>query len=130
MVDVIHPGDRDLGTAQTPGMTREAAICASTTGARGLWMGFATNEAGAKSGVHHHGDSESGIYLLTGRLRFRFGDRLEHVVDAGPGDFVFVPPNEVHLEENLEPHETTFIVARNTADAIVVEVPDPRESHA
>ena len=127
MVLLIGPGDRDHATPQTNGMSREAAICASLTGARGLWMGTGTNEPGAASGVHHHGESESGIYVLSGRLRFRFGEHLEQVVDAEPGDFVFVPPYEVHMEENLDPAgEASFVLARNTAEAIVVEVPDPR----
>jgi uncharacterized RmlC-like cupin family protein len=130
MVQVIRPGDRDRGdTAQTSGMAREAAICSSLTDARGLWMGVGRNQPGAASGAHHHGESESGIYVLAGRIRFRWGDRLEHVIDANAGDFVFVPPHEVHVEENLSPDaEVEFVVARNTAEAIVVNVPDPRSS--
>jgi uncharacterized RmlC-like cupin family protein len=91
-------------------------------------MGVGYNDAGAKSGVHHHGEAESGIFILRGRIRFRWGEKLEHVVDTGPGDFVFVPPFEVHMEENLsavEPAE--FVLARNSTGVIVVNVPDPRE---
>ena len=127
MVQVIHAEDRDRQTGQTPGMSREAAICSEMTDARGLWMGLGRNEPGAASGAHHHGDSESGIYVLSGRIRFRWGDHLEHEIDADAGDFVFVPPHEVHSEENLSPDaQVEFIVARNTAEAIVVNVPDPR----
>jgi uncharacterized RmlC-like cupin family protein len=127
MVQVIRPGARDRGTAQTPGMSREAGVCESTAGATGIWMGLGSNAPGAASGVHHHGATESAIYVLSGRIRFRWGARLEHEVDAEAGDFVFVPPHEVHSEENLSTdEEATFVLARNSAEAVVVNVPDPR----
>lgn len=127
MVHVIRPFERDAGTAQTAGMRREAGVSAKTTGSAGIWMGVAINEAGACSDVHHHGATESGIYIVSGRLRFRYGARLEHVVDADPGDFVFVPPWEIHSEENLDrDNPAQFILARNSMEAVVVNVPDPR----
>ena len=92
-------------------------------------MGVGKNEPGAASGVHHHGQSESGIYILQGRIRFRWGKNMENVVDTEPGDFVFVPPWEIHSEENLDPDgPAEFVLARNTMEGIVVNVPDPRES--
>lgn len=128
MVKVIRPEERDCGTAQTPGMRREAGISAGTASSEGLWMGTAVNAPGASSGAHHHGANESGIYILRGRVRFRWGANLENVVDASPGDFVFVPPFEVHMEENLEPDaEAELLLARNSQEQIVVNVPDPRE---
>ncbi len=127
MVKVIRPGERDPGTAQTPGMRREAGISAGLTGSHGLWMGVGENEPGGASGAHHHGANESGIYVLEGRIRFRWGERLEHVVDTGPGDFIFVPPYEVHMEENLDrDRPARFLLARNGQEGIVVNVPDPR----
>ncbi len=129
MVKVIRPGERDSSTGQTPGMKREAGISASLTGSEGLWMGTAVNAPGASSGAHHHGENESGIYILRGRVRFRWGPKLENVVDTEPGDFIFVPPYEVHLEENLDPAgEAELLLARNSQDQVVVNVPDPRES--
>jgi uncharacterized RmlC-like cupin family protein len=128
MVHVIRPHERDGGTAQTPGMRREAAISAKLTGSTGLWMGTGINEPGGCSAVHHHGDTESGIYVLKGRIRFRFGEKLEHVVDTEPGDFIFVPPWEIHQEENLDPDTPAeFLLARNSQEAVVVNVPDPRQ---
>jgi uncharacterized RmlC-like cupin family protein len=127
MVKVIRPSERDSGTAQTPGMVRQAAISATLTGSEGLWMGTAVNSPGACSAAHHHGHNESGIYILRGRVRFRWGENLEHVIDTEPGDFVFVPPYEVHMEENLDPSgEAELLLARNSQEAIVVNVPDPR----
>lgn len=127
MVRIIRPDERDPGTAQTAGMRREAGISASTAGSQGLWMGLGVNEPGGISGAHHHGENESGIYVLKGRLRFRWGEMLEHEAIAEPGDFIFVPPFEVHSEENLDPeHGAEFLLARNSQEAIVVNVPDPR----
>jgi uncharacterized RmlC-like cupin family protein len=76
MVKVIRKDERDSGTAQTPGMVRESGISAALCGSNGLWMGTATNEPGAVAGAHHHGANESGIYVLRGRLRFRWGENL------------------------------------------------------
>jgi len=128
LVKIIRPSERDGGTAQTPGMKREAAISAGLCGSAGLWMGTAVNAPGAASGAHHHGTNESGIYILRGRVRFRWGERLEHFTDTGPGDFVFVPPFEVHTEENLDAdEEAELLLARSSQEAIVVNVLDPRE---
>ena len=127
MVNIIRPGERDPGTAQTTGMRREAGISGALTGSEGLWMGVGRNDPGGCSDVHHHGESESGIFVIEGRMRFRWGDALEHVADAGPGDFIFVPPHEIHAEENLDSeNEAVFLLARTTMEAIVVNVPDPR----
>jgi len=129
MVKVTRPNERDCSTAQTPGMRREGGISADLSGSEGLWMGTAVNDPGAKSGVHHHGANESGIYILRGRVRFRWGENLEHVVDTEPGDFVFVPPFEVHMEENLDSEgEAELLLARNSQEQIVVNVPDPRQT--
>ena len=92
-------------------------------------MGTAVNGPGAASGVHHHGQNESGIYILRGRVRFRWGEKLENVVDTEPGDFVFVPPFEVHMEENLDAEgEAELLLARNSQEQVVVNVPDPRQA--
>src|SRR3972149_6927260 len=95
---VVRPHERDRGTAQTPGMQREAGVAASTVGAQRIWAGYVTMAPGAQSGVHHHGRVESSIYVISGRARFRFGDKLERDVEAGPGDFVYVPPEAGHPE--------------------------------
>ena len=128
MVQIIKPGDRDHTTAQTPGMSREAGVCADLTGAQGLWMGVGHNEPGAHSGTHHHGESESGIYVLSGRMRFRWGEHLEHVADAEAGDFIFVPPWVPHQEANASKDETLkCVIVRSQpttpGDAVIVNLP-------
>jgi uncharacterized RmlC-like cupin family protein len=81
---------------------------------------------GAKSGAHHHGPVESAIYIISGRARFRFGPRLEHTAEAGPGDFVFVPPHAVHQEINADADAPIeMIVARGGQENVVVNVELP-----
>ena len=123
---VVRPHERDKGTAQTPGMQREAGVAASTVGAQKIWVGHVTMAPGATSGVHHHGPVESSIYVIAGRARFRFGDRLEHEVEAGAGDFVYVPPEAIHQELNVDPSSPVeMIVARDGQENVVINVPDP-----
>ncbi len=120
---IVRPDGRDVATAQAPGMQRAAGVAASTVGAEKLWLGHVTMAPGMVSGAHHHGAVESAIYIISGRARFRFGPHLEREIDAGPGDFVFVPPEVVHQELNLDdnaPVET--IVGRNGQENVVVNV--------
>jgi uncharacterized RmlC-like cupin family protein len=120
---VIRPSERDRSTAQTPGMQREAGVAATTVGAEKLWVGHVTMAPGAKSGAHHHGPVESAIYIISGRARFRCGERLEQVAEAGPGDFIFVPPHAVHQEINADNDSPIeMIVSRNGQENIVVNV--------
>ena len=122
---LIRPSDRTPDAA-SGAMRREAAVSGSTVGARLLWVGHVELDPGMVSAVHHHGDSESVIYMISGRARFGWGDRLEHVVDAEEGDFVWVPPHVVHVEINpsrTEPART--VVTRSSQEAIVVNLPEP-----
>ncbi len=125
-VRVIRAQDLSEGTAQTPGMHRRTAIDAGTAGSRNLWVGYVTMEPGARSGAHHHGDSESVIYMLRGHARFPFGDHLQDVFEAGPGDFVYVPPRVVHQEINDSDSESIeMIVTRDSQENVVVSVDLP-----
>ena len=125
---VVRPHERDRGTAQTPGMQREAGVAGSTVGAQKLWLGHVTMAPGMKSGAHHHGPLESAIYVISGRARFRYGARLEQTFEAGPGDFVFVPPEAVHQEINLDVNAPLeVIVARDGQENVVVNVDVPGE---
>lgn len=127
MADVVlvKPDQRSANTVQTPGMVREAGIAPDVVGSIGLWVGFVSAPPG-ESDSHHHGDAESGIYVLKGRIRMHFGEGLERSVDAEAGDFLFVPPNVVHVEENLQDEAAELIVARNSAEYLVVNVSAPR----
>jgi uncharacterized RmlC-like cupin family protein len=120
---VVRPHERDKSTAQTPGMQREAGVAASTVGAEKIWVGHVTMAPGMTSGAHHHGPVESSIYVISGRARFRFGEKLEQQVDVGPGDFVYVPPQAIHQEINVDDAAPVeMIVARDGQENVVVNV--------
>jgi uncharacterized RmlC-like cupin family protein len=123
---VTHPDQRSADTAQTPGMQRFAAISGTLTGSRRLWMGGNTMAPGQRSGDHHHGEADSGIYVVSGHPRFVFlAAEREVTVEAGPGDFVYVPAWVPHREENPSPDEPAVVVlARSTPEEIVVNLPD------
>ena len=91
-VRVVRSSELDINTAQTPGINRAAAITHARAGAEKLWAGTVVIHPKAKTGAHHHGPVESVIYVVSGRARMRWGDRLEFVAEAGPGDFIYVPP--------------------------------------
>ena len=123
-VVVVRPEQRSVNTSQTLNMVREAGIAPDTCGSLGLWIGYVSSPP-EPGGPHHHGDAESGIFVLKGRVAIRFGDALDKSVQAEAGDFIYVPPNTVHLEENLSDEEPAeLIVARNSAEYLVVNVPD------
>ena len=108
---------------QTEGMDRRSGVTPETAGSVNLWSGHVTTPGGAVAGAHHHGDAESAIYMLSGRARFRWGQHLEHERIAGPGDFIYVPPNVIHSEENMSPDEpVVFVVSRNAGTMTTVNV--------
>src|SRR3954466_10513506 len=92
-VRVVRGDELDPNTPQTPGMTRKAAISAASAGASKLWAGTVDIEPNAKTGAHHHGPVESVIYVVRGRARMRWGERLQFVAEAGPGDFIYLRPH-------------------------------------
>ena len=120
----IIPGDRlDTNTPQTPGMTRAAAINRAMAGANKLWAGTVNIHPNAKTGPHHHGELESIIYIVRGKARMRWGGKLEFIAEAGPGDFIFVPPYVPHQEINANPNEPlTCVVVRSDQEPVVVNL--------
>src|ERR1700735_1392131 len=122
-VKVIPADSLDANTAQTPGMNRAAAINYARVGAQKIWAGTVSIFANAKTGAHHHGALESVIYVVRGRARMRWGDRLEYVAEAGPGDFIYVPPYVPHQEINASSDETLeCVLVRSDNEAVVVNL--------
>src|SRR6201984_3595810 len=109
-VRVIPGNALDTNTAQTPGMSRAAAITHARVGAEKLWAGTVTIHANAKTGAHHHGALESVIYVVRGRARMRWGEHLEFVAEAESGDFIYVPPYAPHQEINASADEALACV--------------------
>ena len=132
-VRVVRAGELDSNTPQTPGMSRAAAITTARAGAEKLWAGTVVIEPDAKTGAHHHGAVESVIYVVSGRARMRWGERLEYVADAGPGDFIFVPPYVPHQEINASGEPLSCVLVRSGQEPVVVNLdlpdvePDPQQ---
>ena len=118
---VVRPGERRAGPA-TPGMVRQEAFAGER-----MWSGIARTEPGMVSGWHHHGEYETTIYVLSGALRMEFGPGGAAAVEAGPGDFVYVPKGVVHREGNPsgEPAELVLVRAGHGESTVNVDGPAP-----
>ncbi|KQS61490.1 mannose-6-phosphate isomerase [Rhizobium sp. Leaf371] len=124
-IRVIKGDQLDSNTVQTPGMFRQAAINHARVGAQKIWAGTVAIEPNAKTGVHHHGALESVIFVIRGKARMRWGERLEFVAEAGPGDFIFVPPYVPHQEINADPDNILeCVLVRSDNEAVVVNITD------
>jgi uncharacterized RmlC-like cupin family protein len=122
-VKVIPGHALDPNTAQTPGMSRATAINRARAGAEKLWAGAVTIHANAKTGAHHHGDLESIIFVVKGRARMRWGEKLEFTAEAGPGDFIYVPPYVPHQEINASREEVLeCVLVRSGQEPVVVNL--------
>jgi uncharacterized RmlC-like cupin family protein len=127
-IRIVRSGELDTNTPQTPGMKRAAAINHARAGANKLWAGTVVVQPNAKTGAHHHGDLETVLYVVKGRARFRWGENLEFVDEAGPGDFIYVPPYVPHQEINADPNSPVeCVVVRSGQEPIVVnlDIPSP-----
>ena len=122
-VQVVPAGSLDGNTPQTPGMDRKAAINFARVGARKLWAGTVNIRPNAKTGAHHHGALESVIYVIRGKARMRWGESLEFVAEAGPGDFIYVPPYVPHQEINASENELLeCVLVRSDNEAVVINL--------
>ncbi|WP_247881139.1 cupin domain-containing protein [Skermanella sp. TT6] len=125
-VRVVRGDQLDANTPQTPGMNRAAAINHARVGAQKLWAGTVTIHPDAKTGAHHHGELESVIYVVRGRARMRWGEALEYTAEAGPGDFIYVPPFVPHQEINASADEPLeCVLVRSDQEAVVVNLDIP-----
>jgi uncharacterized RmlC-like cupin family protein len=120
---MIRPDERTEGSA-TAGMIREEAVATD-----GMWAGFVRTAPAMASGWHHHGRFESVIYVQTGALVMEFGPDGGEILQAGPGDFLYVAPGAIHRESNLTPDESHVIVVRSgTGEAVInVDGPEPAD---
>lgn len=115
-VSLIRPEDRVEGD-QTPGMTREQAVATDE-----LWAGLVKTEPHMVSSWHHHGDHETSIYVVSGALRMESGRGGESVVEANPGEFLYVPREAIHRESNPGDVESQIVVVRVGQGPTVINV--------
>jgi len=122
-VKIVHAGELDMNTPQTSGMTRAAAITHARTGAEKLWAGTMVVQPDAKTGPHHHGELETVLYVVRGRVRMRWGDHLELSEEARAGDFIYVPPYVPHQEINASTDQVLeCVLVRSDGQAVAINL--------
>jgi uncharacterized RmlC-like cupin family protein len=122
-IRVVRSDEKSSDTPETMGMGRLVAISGKRTGSTALWAGTNLIKPGAKTGPHHHGALESIIYVVHGHALMRWGNRLEWITKAGPGDFLQVPPWVPHQELNAsDTEELHCVLVRSGTEEIVVNI--------
>ncbi|MBR0870514.1 cupin domain-containing protein [Bradyrhizobium tropiciagri] len=122
-VRVIPGNQLDPNVPSTSGMDRKAAITFARVGAQKLWAGTVNIKPDAKTGAHHHGHLESIIYVVKGKARMRWGEKLQFTAEAGPGDFIFVPPYVPHQEINASRDEVLeCVLVRSDGEAVAINL--------
>ncbi|SNT35133.1 Uncharacterized protein, RmlC-like cupin domain [Streptosporangium subroseum] len=125
VVPVVTRGGLEVGdTGQSAGATRVSGVSIQHTPATRLWFGKVSNDPGYRSVTHHHGEAETGGYVLSGRARIYFGERFEDYTDMEEGDWVFVPPFMPHIECNLDRNRPLTWMTTRTPENIVVNLAD------
>ena len=117
----ITPAQRSSSIGQNAEMERSIAISAEIVGAVGLYSSVVTTAPGARTRVHHHGECETSIWIVSGQARYTFGPTgVEQAMDAEAGDFVYIAAAEVHVEENASATEPLVVViSRNCPGSVV-----------
>jgi uncharacterized RmlC-like cupin family protein len=122
-IRVVRSSEKSCDTPETLGMNRQVAISGSRSGSMHLWAGTNRIEPGASTGPHHHGALESIIYVIRGQALMRWGNRLEWITKAGPGDFLLVPPYVPHQELNASSTEELHcVLVRSATEEVVVNL--------
>lgn len=125
MATRVRPDERSTSVGQNSDMERSIAVSADTVGSVGLYSSVVTTAPGGRTRVHHHGECETSIYIVSGRARYTWGPTgLEHRMAAEAGDFVYIPAGEVHVEENASDDEPLVVVLTRNCPGSVVHYPD------
>lgn len=121
MATRVTPAERATSVGQTNDMERSIAVSAETVGSVGLYSSIVTTGPGGKTRIHHHGDCETSIFILSGSARYTWGPTgLEESMEATAGDFVYIPAGEIHVEENASDSEPLVVVlTRNCPGSVV-----------
>jgi uncharacterized RmlC-like cupin family protein len=121
MATRIRPSERATSVGQNSDMERSIAVSADTVGSVGLYSSVVTTAPGGRTRIHHHGECETSIFIVSGRARYTWGPTgLEHAMAAEAGDFVYIPAGEVHVEENASDDEPLVVVlTRNCSGSVV-----------
>ena len=117
----VTPADRSTSTGQNADMERSIAVSADTVGSVGLYSSIVTTAPGGRTRIHHHGDCETSIFIVSGAARYTWGPTgLDQTMDAVAGDFIYIPAGEIHVEENASATEPLVVVlTRNCPGSVV-----------
>jgi uncharacterized RmlC-like cupin family protein len=121
---VIRAGEA-APTAQ--GLAYGRGISAESAGATGICLHLGIVPPGGAATPHKHDGHETAIYVLSGRAGMDYGERLEHRVEAGAGDFLYIAAGVPHRPFNLSDSEPVeYLVARTDPheEESVVLLPD------
>ena len=117
----VTPADRSTSTGQNADMERSIAVSSDTVGSVGLYSSVVTTAPGGRTRIHHHGDCETSIFIVSGTARYTWGPTgLDQTMDAAAGDFIYIPAGEVHVEANASATEPLVVVlTRNCPGSVV-----------
>jgi uncharacterized RmlC-like cupin family protein len=121
---VTRGGRESDDTAQSGALPFLIGVGGADTPSAKLWFGKAADSPGARTLPHHHGEAETGAYLLSGRARIYFGEGFREYVDVAAGDFILMPPFLTHLEANMSTTEPAWWIACRSPGNIKVNLPD------
>jgi uncharacterized RmlC-like cupin family protein len=116
-----------MGYRAVQGSDYVPGVSAETVGSTVLWLGLVTLAPGQRTKAHVHAEHESAFYHMGGgEVALWSGDELEHRQIVRPGDYLFIPPNVLHVAVNVGEQTATFIGSRNepTAQESVVLRPE------
>lgn len=126
--EVTAAGQEDSHTMSSGDCIRVSGVGPQHTSSTKIWFGQVYNAPGYRSLPHHHGEAETGGYVLRGTARIYFGEGYREYVDMKQGDWVFVPPYMPHVEANMSTTEELVWLTARTPDNIVVNLEEVDDS--
>lgn len=121
---VIKQGQENRDTGQSGGLELVTGVGQQNTPATRIWLGKATNAPGSRSMPHHHADTETAFYVMSGQLRLFFGSGFGEHIDVLEGDFAFVPPFMPHVEVNMSTKDTLSVLVSRSPKDVLINLPD------
>lgn len=119
----VGPAQRTIAAGvATPGMIREQAFAGDDR-----WVGVVRTEPGVRSGWHHHGETDTYFFVLSGAVELEFGPGGSQRLRVGAGDYVHVPRGLIHREGTTpdQPAEVALVRIGSGAPVVNVDGPEP-----
>jgi len=104
---LVRRTERQPATGLPPGSVGQEAFSDP-----GAWVGFVDLPPGASSGWHHHGEWDSYSCVLSGVLRWEFGERGEEFIEVAAGDTGRMPAHVVHRDVSAGGEALSMILFR------------------